>query len=397
MNEITTTNRAALSHRSGEEVTAEAMLDFVKWVDRGERTTAAYIKNLRQFAAWLSFSGITSPTRDDIAAYRDYLGKPHRAISLTPAGWIYRTTAAGDPIEITCKPSTVAQYIRIVRQFFTWAYNSGRISRNIAEGIRAPKVSNEHKKEALKVEDVAQIESSIKAGALARGEAITEELKDAAGRIQRNTEQGKRLFAMFMLTVNAGLRTIELARANVGDLEEKRGGAWLYIWGKGRSEADQKKAIAPEVLEALRDYLKTRKDKPTKASPLFVATGNRSGGRRLASTTISTMLKRALVSAGFDSERITAHSLRHTTGTTVQTMTGNIYATQTYMRHANPATTEIYLHIDQSEKEAETAQALYNLFHGIKEDDPRSMIERSLQTMSAEKLRQLAGIVSAMA
>ena len=149
MNEITTTNRAALSHRSGEEVTAEAMLDFVKWVDRGERTTAAYIKNLRQFAAWLSFSGITSPTRDDIAAYRDYLSKPHRAISLTPAGWIYRTTAAGDPIEITCKPSTVAQYIRIVRQFFTWAYNSGRISRNIAEGIRAPKVSNEHKKEIV--------------------------------------------------------------------------------------------------------------------------------------------------------------------------------------------------------------------------------------------------------
>ena len=35
MNEITTTKSAALSHRSGEEVTAEAMLDFVKWVDRG--------------------------------------------------------------------------------------------------------------------------------------------------------------------------------------------------------------------------------------------------------------------------------------------------------------------------------------------------------------------------
>ena len=397
MNEITTTKRAQLVRRSGEEVTAEAMLDFVKWIDRGERTAAAYIKNLRQFAAWLSFSGIKSPTREDIIAYRDYLGAPHFAISLTPSGWIYRTTAAGDRIEITCKPSTIAQYIRIVRQFFTWLYNTGRIPRNVAEGVRAPKVSNEHKKEALKVEDVAAIEGNILAEATSRGAAITDDAKDAAGKFQRNTEQGKRLFAMFMLTVNAGLRTIELSRANVGDLEEKRGGAWLYIWGKGRSEADQKKAIAPEVLEALRDYLKSRKDKPTKASPLFVATGNRSGGRRLASTTISTMLKGALVSAGYDSERITAHSLRHTTGTTIQTMTGNIYATQTYMRHANPATTEIYLHIDQSEKEAETAQALYNLFHGIEEDNPRKAIERSLQSMSNDKLRQLAGIVSAMA
>ena len=396
MNEITTSNSATLAHRSGEEVTEKAMFDFVKWIDRGERTTAAYIKNLRQFAAWLSFAGVKTVTRETIIEYRDYLSKPHKAISLTPGGWVYRKTATGETIEITCKASTIAQYVRIVRQFFAWvSYKTGRP--NIADGIRAPKVSNEHKKEALKVEDIAAIEGRILEGATEKAETITDDAKDAAGKIQRNTEQGKRLFAMFMLTVNAGLRTIELSRANVGDLEEKRGGAWLYIWGKGRNEADQKKAIAPEVLEAIRDYLKSRKDKPTKASPLFVATGNRSGGKRLASTTISTMLKGALVSAGFDSERITAHSLRHTTGTTVQTMTGNIYATQTYMRHANPATTEIYLHIDQSEKETETAQALYNLFHGIEEDNPRKAIERRLQSMSNEKLKQLEGIIAAMA
>ena len=58
--------------------------------------------------------------------------------------------------------------------------------------------------------------------------------------MKRSTEQGKRLYAMYLLAVNAGLRTIEISRANIKDLETKGGKTWLYIWGKGHSEADQK-------------------------------------------------------------------------------------------------------------------------------------------------------------
>ena len=72
---------------------------------------------------------------------------------------------------------------------------------------------------------------------------------------KRETEQGKRLFAMYLLTVTAGLRTIEISRANVKDLETKNGQTWLYIHGKGHTEADTKKAIAPEVAAALQEYL----------------------------------------------------------------------------------------------------------------------------------------------
>ncbi len=50
--------------------------------------------------------------------------------------------------------------------------------------------------------------------------------------------------------------------------------------------------------------------------------------------------------AGFDSERLTAHSLRHTAGQNVMELTGNnIYDTQMYMRHSSPKTTEIYLNV----------------------------------------------------
>ena len=203
---------------------------------------------------------------------------------------------------------------------------------------------------------------------------------------------------MYTLAVNAGLRTIEISRADVKDLEVKGGKAVLYVWGKGHTEADAKKPLAPEVYEAIRDYLDSRSDRPTANSPLFVSTGNRSGGKRIAPTTISTMLKKAMQHAGFDSDRITAHTLRHTTGTNVQEITGNLYTTQKYMRHANPATTEIYLHNDTEKQETETAQRLYDFYHGTTaEDDNRAKLESILQGMSAAQLEQITTIAAAMA
>ena len=202
---------------------------------------------------------------------------------------------------------------------------------------------------------------------------------------------------MYTLAVNAGLRTIEISRANVRDLEVKNGRAVLYVWGKGHAEADAKKPLSPEVYAAIRDYLDSRSDRPTPNSPLFVSTGNRSGGKRIAETTISKMLKQAMQQAGFDSDRITAHTLRHTAGTSVQEITGNLYITQKYMRHANPTTTEIYLHNDTEKQEAQTAQDLYNLYHGRQESDDRQRLANLLQRMTPAQLAQLAGVAAAIA
>ena len=263
--------------------------------------------------------------------------------------------------------------------------------------IHAPKLRHDrHSKEALTAPEVLAIEKSIAQRAQERTQAAQNAQKDTAGRMQRSTEQGKRLYAMYLLAVNAGLRTVEISRANIKDLETKGGQTWLYIWGKGRTEADQKKPIAPEVAAAVKEYLKSRTDKPTGNSPLFVSTGNRSRGKRIAATTISTMLKRAMQEAGFDSERITAHSLRHTAGTNVQEITGNLYATQLYMRHSNPATTEIYLHTETEQAEAGIAQQLYNLYHGTGTDN-RAKLEQLISRLTPEKLEQLTGIAAAMA
>lgn len=396
MEAITSYNRQEIA--PAQEFNPGLFNDFVSWIDRSKKTTRSYLTNLKQFAAWLKYAAVRNPQRNDIISYRQWLTAEHEAISLDPVtGWKYRTDATGNPIKINCKPNTVKQYLRSVCQFFRWTA-ANNLYPDIAANIHAPKIKHDtHRKEALTAADVQSIESSIASKAAADLTEAKQAPKDTEGRTQRATEQGKRLFAMYLLTVTAGLRTIELSRANVKDLEEKGGCTYLYIWGKGHTEADTKKALAPEVAAAIKDYLKSRTDHPTGTSPLFVATGNRSKGKRLATTTISTMLKGAMQEAGFNSERLTAHSLRHTAGTNAMQLTGDLYTTQQYMRHSSPTTTEIYLHIDTEQKEAEIAQRLYNHYHGIDNaTDSREQLHAAMKKMSQEQLEQLAVIAKAM-
>lgn len=333
---------------------------FINYLDRGEQTARGHLNNLKQFFAWLLYEGIKLPERSHVIKWREYLGQEHEAIKLDGNTWAYRLDRAGNRITLKCKATTVAVYFRSVCAFFRWTAASN-LYPNITENLHAPKVRRDiHRKEALQAGDVLKIENSIRERAAAKVEAAAG--KDTRGKRERATEQGKRDFAMYLLAVNCGLRTVELSRANVGDLEIKGGNAVLWVWGKGHAEPDQKKPLAREVYAALQDYLQTR-GAAGKGAPLFAATGNRSGGKRIATTTISTILKRAMRAAGYDSDRITAHSLRHTAGTSVQEITGNIYTTQKYMRHAEPGTTEIYLHNDTERQEVETAAKLYEFYH----------------------------------
>lgn len=396
MNELQTVSSAAITG----DLQPALIGEFIAYIDRGEKTTRTYITNLRQFMAYLKYRGITRPDRQAVIEYRDYLAAEHEAIQLdptAPAGWSYRTDSKGNPLKVSCRANTVKQYLQSVRQFFTWAAAAGYYP-NIAANIHAPKVRQDaHKKDALTAADVLTIENSIKQHAEAKAAAAAYKAKDTAGRIDRATEQGRRLYAMYLLAVTAGLRTVEISRANIRDISYKDGQAYIKIWGKGHAEADAKKPIAPEVYAAIRDYISSRSDNPTAGSPLFVATGNRSGGKRLATTTISTMLKKAMQDAGYNSDDLTAHSLRHTAGNNVMEMTGDLFITQKYMRHESPKTTEIYLHVNTEKQEAAIATQLYSRYHDNGQSAARDTLAALLQTMSAAQLSQLAGVAQAIA
>lgn len=324
MEAITTTNQNTIE---APKLSGKLYAEYIAYIDRSEQTTRTYLNTLKVFATWCKDNGIDRPTRDDIISYRQYL-------------------------ERTRSASTVAQYLRSVCQFFRWTGAAGYYP-NVAENVHAPKVrTNIHKRDALDPEDVTKIDEMLLAR-IAGAKSATEDL------------QAKRTRAIFLLAVVAGLRTVEIHRANIRDLETRggRGGrAWLYIWGKGHAEPDERKPLARTVYAAIKAYLDARTDHMVQSSPLFVATGNRSGGKRIAATTISTMLKRTLQAAGYDSERLTAHSLRHTAGTAAFTVSSDLYAVQGYLRHKDPAVTEIYLHAITERQEAELAEQICNLY-----------------------------------
>lgn len=373
--------------------------DFIAYVDRSQATARTYINNLKQFFAWLRYAAIDRPLRDDIINYRNWLCSEHDAIELdaeNAAGWKYRTRG-GHKQTLTCKVSTVRGYLQAVKQFFAWTASKGYYP-NIAAGIHAPKAALTHKKDALSVEDVQAVERSLALSAADKGGTATQAAKDRAGRIQRSEEQAARINAIFALAINAGLRCVEISRANVEDLESRGGAAWIRVWGKGHAEADTRKAIAPEVYDAIKAYLNIRTDRPAGNAPLFISTGNRGGGKRMPATTISKLIKQALKGAGLDSPRLTAHSLRHTAGRAVMEMTGdNIYKTQQYMRHTSPATTEIYLDNSTAKQDAAIAAQLYQHFHSDAQAAAADQLQAAINKLNPAKLEKLAAIVQAMA
>ena len=356
----------------------QLMERFIDYTDRKETTVKNYKKCIGRFLTWLTYNEIRQPQREDIKAYRDFLAS---------CGY-----TAG----------TQQQYLRAVKHFFSWLAAEG-IYPNVADNVHPPKVRHDiHKKDALGREDVPIVAESI----------------------DRSTENGKRLYAMYLLAITGGLRTIEISRADVGDIKTVGGRTYLYVWGKGHDDKDAPILIIPEVKEAIQEYLSSRPDKYTAKSPLFVASGNKGrpgtkiykrddlgnyvldeNGKkivdhlsdgRMTPTSISALFKEMLVKAGYDSDRITAHSIRHTSGTGAYKATHNIYLAQKHQRHTNASTTEIYVHAEERQ-ERDTEQQVYNYY--FRAQDPDSEKERAMQmlaNLSPDEVRKVIDFMNAI-
>ena len=324
---------------------------FIDYTDRKETTVKGYFTCIRQFVKWLELNDIRQPEREHIKAYRDYLASSGLATG------------------------TQAQYLRAVKHFFKWTASEG-LYPNVADNIHGAKIRHDvHKKDALQREDVAQI----------------------ADTIDRSDETGKRLYAMYLLCVICGLRTIEIHRADVGDLKTVGGTTYLYLQGKGHDDKDAPVLLIKEVYDAVQDYLNSRAAKVTAKSPLFTSTSNRSKGGRIATTTISTMLKTLLVNAGYDSDRLTAHSLRHTSGTGAHKAGIDLYGVQHLMRHCDPATSEIYIHDDDHKAAEEKGRkGIYDYyFNGAELNPVMPELEAEIMTLTPEQQKALLAQIRA--
>lgn len=277
-------------------MSAELYNRFISYLDVKPKTVETYTKAIRQMANYFYINGIRQPQREDVIAFRDEL------------------KASGH------KPTTVQNYITAARLFFNWTAQEG-LYPNIAEGLKGAKLNKDHKRDYL----------------------TSRQVKNLLNTIERDTEIGLRDYAMLTLMTTGGLRTIEVARANIEDMRTLGDATVLYVQGKGRDEKAEYIKVSAPVEAAIRAYLSTR-GAAKGDEPLFTSLSNNNRGDRLTTRSIRGMVKRRLKDAGYDSPRLTAHSLRHTAVTLSLLAGKDLAEVQQFARHENIATTMIYNH-----------------------------------------------------
>ena len=283
----------AIAEVIGTEDLEKLMEVFLSSQDLMDKSRDTYRWGLRRFFKWMRKSGrdLRSMTPADILSFKTSLSK-ERLTSLT-----------------------VGAYLTAVRRFYGWTETS-LIYPNIARSIRPPKCRKRFKKTALTPEEASLLLDFMKV-------------------------RSPRDFAIVNLILRTGLRTIEVTRADIGDITRKRGKRVMKVWGKGAEEKDAFVIIGDPVWEPIKRYLDEREDRG-KDKPLFVTEGKGHRGERMSPRSVQRLCKEALRSVGLDGHDYSAHSLRHTTAVTIIRQGGDLNDVQRVLRHASQVTSQVY-------------------------------------------------------
>lgn len=150
------------------------------------------------------------------------------------------------------------------------------------------------------------------------------------------TEKGLRDKALLELFFSTGLRLAELCSLN-RDLDISK--EEFSIRGKG--EKIRVVFLSDEAREAIRAYLKARKDME---EALFVNVSSNKKASRLTPRSIERTVKECAIKAGI-SKKVTPHVLRHSFATDLLSNGADIRSVQMMLGHANIATTQVYTHV----------------------------------------------------
>ena len=293
MREITAPADAGLTRTIDAEDWERLIEIFLNSQDIMDKSRETYRWGLKRFFRWMRMTGRTLQTMTpaDVVQFKGKLSKERLS------------------------PLTVGAYMTSVRRFYGWTETS-LIYPNIARSVKTPKGRKGFRKTALTPEEAA---------------SLLEHLK---GRSLRD-------YAIVNLILRTGLRTVEVMRADVGDITRKRGKRILKVWGKGAEDKDAMVIIGEPVWNPIREYLSTRGEVP-KDAPLFVTEGKGHRGERVSTRTIQRLCKEALRAIGLDSHEYSAHSLRHTTAVTIIRKGGDLNDVQRVLRHASQVTSQVY-------------------------------------------------------
>lgn len=283
-----------------ERDTQSLISTFLNGLDVKESSRKLYGRTLRQFFTWVELTGrnLSTLTKADAAEYKSYL-----------------------ETRLKLSPLTVGSYIVALRKFYSWVENEG-MYKDITKGIKTPQRSQAFEKQYLSEE---------------KSRALLEHFEGLS----------LRDYAIVNLMLRTGLRTIEVARAQVGDICYMGEQRILKIWGKGKTEAEKGKdynfvVLTDKTYLPIRNYLEVTRRGARGGEPLFTSISHQNQGEQLTTRTISGICKGGLKAIGLDGKEYTAHSLRHTTASLLLEQGQPLLAVQHVLRHASVNTTQRY-------------------------------------------------------
>lgn len=147
-------------------------------------------------------------------------------------------------------------------------------------------------------------------------------------------------FAILMIFLNCGIRRSELVNLNISDIYEDR----IRVIGKGNKERIV--YMGSSCKASIDTYLIERNQ--------IVLSDNRAlfGSRdhnRISVSAVHRLVKKHVLEAGLDPNKLSAHKLRHTAATLMLQNGVDVKTVQEVLGHENLNTTQIYTHIENTE------------------------------------------------
>ena len=208
--------------------------------------------------------------------------------------------------------NTILRKIATLRSFTAYLLRQGLLDKNPFKLLNSPK------KEKLLPKFLSVPE--------------TDRLLEATSQSKHFATRDK---ALFELMYSSGLRRSEVTNLKICDIDFFNG--LVKVFGKGRKE--RLVPVTQTALQALKDYLATRKH-PQSQEALFL----NKNGKPLSGDGLAYIFKNTAISSHL-ARRVTPHSLRHSFATHLLGNGCDLRSLQEMLGHKSLSTTQVYTHV----------------------------------------------------